>query len=373
MEAEAFLDLLPCRFFSGVPDSLLSAFSAAVIRRYGEGSRHVIAANEGNAVGLAAGYYAATGEIPCVYLQNSGIGNIINPVTSLLSPDVYGIPCLFLVGWRGEPGVHDEPQHAFMGRASAALLEAAGIRTEILGKDDPEHAVREKLGRILPLLRNGESAALLVEKGALTGEKYRPAGSIRPLKRERAVEMVLDAAGDDPVFCTTGKASRELFELRERRGEGHERDFLTVGSMGHCSSIAAGYALQRPEETVWCVDGDGAALMHLGALAVIAKAGADNLIHVVIKNAAHESVGGQPTAADTADLVAIADGAGYRFSVSCETEQDVRRALARARAMPKPAFIEIFCAVGAREDLGRPSIGPKENLRAFMRKEQRDE
>ena len=366
MEAEAFLDLLPCRFFSGVPDSLLSAFSAAVIRRYGEGSRHVIAANEGNAVGLAAGYYAATGEIPCVYLQNSGIGNIINPVTSLLSPDVYGIPCLFLVGWRGEPGVHDEPQHAFMGRASAALLEAAGIRTEILGKDDPEHAVREKLGRILPLLRNGESAALLVEKGALTGEKYRPAGSIRPLKRERAVEMVLDAAGDDPVFCTTGKASRELFELRERRGEGHERDFLTVGSMGHCSSIAAGYALQRPEETVWCVDGDGAALMHMGAMAVIGANKPANLIHIVINNGAHETVGGMPTVAGSIDLPAAAKACGYPYAVSVDSFEALDRELQAAAERQALSLIEVKCAIGARADLGRPTTTARENKEAFM-------
>lgn len=372
MDSERFLELLPCEFFTGVPDSLLSAFSAGVIRRYGEGKGHIIAANEGNAVGLAAGYHLATGKIPCVYLQNSGVGNIINPVTSLLSPLVYGIPCLFLVGWRGQPGKKDEPQHAFMGKSTRELLEAAGVVTFLLEKDLAEERVLELIQAAKQVLGGGDSAAILVEKGALTGEAYKPEKGEATLAREEAIACILSVSSQDPIFCTTGKASRELFELRERRGEGHENDFLTVGSMGHCSCIALGAALQKPERTHWCIDGDGAALMHLGALCTIGKSGAENLIHVVINNGAHESVGGQPTGADRLDLTDFAKAAGYAFTARADGQEGLMAALEQIKRAPKPAFLEICCAVGAREDLGRPTTTPSENKTLFMNRLRED-
>ncbi len=368
MLASEFLDLLPCGFFCGVPDSLLSPLCAEIMRRHGVGSRHVIAANEGNAVGLAAGYHLATSEVPCVYLQNSGVGNIINPVTSLLSPDVYGIPCVFVVGWRGEPGVHDEPQHAFMGKATVELLQAAGVETRVIAADTAREDAAAAMAAFSPLLTAGKSVAFVIRKGAISGAPYAPAGNGAALTRERAVERVLIAAKDDPIVSTTGKASRELFELRERHGQGHERDFLTVGSMGHCSSIALGIALARPERSVFCLDGDGAALMHLGAMAVIGANKPDNLIHIVLNNAAHESVGGMPTVADSVGLAAIARDCGYAFTASVSGEAALDEALDQARRRQTLSFIEARCAVGARRDLGRPTTTPKENKLAFMRK-----
>ncbi len=368
MLASEFLDLLPCGFFCGVPDSLLSALCAEIMRRHGVGHRHVIAANEGNAVGLAAGYHLATGEVPCVYLQNSGVGNIINPVTSLLSPDVYGIPCVFVVGWRGEPGVHDEPQHAFMGKATVALLQAAGVETRVIVKDTARADAEAAMAAFSPLLAQGQSVAFVIRKGAITGAAYAPAASSARLTRERAVERVLIAANDDPIVSTTGKASRELFELRERLGYGHERDFLTVGSMGHCSSIALGLALAKPAQTVFCLDGDGAALMHLGAMAVIGAQKPHNLIHIVLNNAAHESVGGMPTVGDSVDLAAIAKDCGYGFTASVSDAAALDETLNRARRLQTLSFVEARCAVGARDDLGRPTTTPKENKLAFMQK-----
>lgn len=368
MLASEFLDLLPCGFFCGVPDSLLSPLCAEIMRRYGIGHRHVIAANEGSAAGLAAGYHLATGGVPCVYLQNSGVGNIINPVTSLLSPDVYGIPCVFVVGWRGEPGVHDEPQHAFMGKATVGLLQAAGVETRVIAKDTAKADAEAAMAAFSPLLEQGQSVAFIIRKGAITGAPYAPSGNGAALTRERAVERVLIAAKNDPIVSTTGKASRELFELREALGHGHERDFLTVGSMGHCSSIALGIALAKPEQTVFCLDGDGAALMHLGAMAVIGAQGPSNLIHIVLNNAAHESVGGMPTAADSVDLAAIAKDCGYTFAASVSDGTALDGALAEARRRQTLSFIEARCSVGARDDLGRPTTTPKENKLAFMQK-----
>lgn len=370
MDSERFLDILGslgCDFYTGVPDSLLSAFSAAIIRRYGLNGKHIIAANEGNAVGLAAGHYLATGKIPCVYLQNSGVGNIVNPVTSLLSDRVYGIPCIFIVGWRGEPGIPDEPQHAFMGGATIPLLRESGLAVEVLKKGADEDETARLLNGLKSVLDAGSSAAIVVEKGALTGEPYRPEKNRATLTREAAIACIVEASGGAPIVSTTGKASRELFELRERRGEGHGRDFLTVGSMGHCSSIALGVAKARPQTSVYCIDGDGAALMHLGALAVIGTTGPQNLIHIVINNAAHESVGGQPTAAGGIDLTAIAKACGYAFAETASDEEALMRALARAKSQKGPALIEARCAVGARSDLGRPTTTPKENKLAFMK------
>ena len=367
MDSERFLALLPCEFFAGVPDSLLSAFSAAVIRRFGLGKKHIIAANEGNAVGLAAGHYLASGKVPCVYLQNSGVGNIVNPVTSLLDPKVYGIPCIFIVGWRGEPNVHDEPQHAFMGGATLPLLRAAGITAEVLKVDASEEEVKVMLSSFMPVLKAGGSCAFVVEKGALTGEPYAPNKTGAQLMREEAIACVVRAAGDDPIVSTTGKASRELFELREKASEGHGRDFLTVGSMGHCSSVALGVALEKPEKTVYCIDGDGAAIMHLGALAVIGTVKPENFIHIVINNAAHESVGGQPTAAGKICLAAVARDCGYRYTATVSDEQGLTSALEEAKRAGGPAFIEAVCAVGARSDLGRPTTTAAENKEAFMK------
>lgn len=366
MRADEFLSCLPCDFFCGVPDSQLSALCDTLIRTYGVGEQHIIAANEGNAVAIAAGHYLATGNLPLVYLQNSGVGNIINPVTSLLSDQVYGIPCLFVVGHRGEIGMPDEPQHAFMGQATAELLNAAGVPTFDISADTNTGQVLRAMEAFAPHLAAGGSVAFLVKKGALTENgkgRYRNPFS---MTREEAICHIADAAGDSPIICTTGKASRELFEIREETGMSHERDFLTVGSMGHCSSIALGIALQKPGVTVYCIDGDGAILMHMGAMAVIGDAAPNNLIHICINNCAHESVGGMPTVAGGIDLVGVAAACGYGFCCRIETPQALTQALTDAKTAQKPAFIEVRCAIGARSDLGRPTRSPKQNMAAFM-------
>ena len=354
-------------FFTGVPDSQLKAVCAYLYDRYGISDRHIIAANEGNAAALAAGYHLATGKTPVVYLQNSGLGNIVNPAASLLNHKVYGIPCLFLVGWRGEPGVHDEPQHLFQGEITLSLLEQLGIPAFVIDKTTTQEQLQAKLAEYRALFAQGRQAAFVVRKGALEYEPRRKFTNSNELRREEIIAHILDRAGSSDIFVsTTGMASRELFELREARGEGHGRDFLTVGSMGHSSSIALGLALQKPDRRVWCIDGDGAALMHLGAMAVIAAQAPENLIHVVINNQAHESVGGMPTVADRTDLCGVARACGYRQALRAQTAAQLDGALQALGAQAGPLFLEVQAALGSRKDLGRPTTTPQQNKRAFM-------
>ena len=369
MNIKDFLAIFSCPLYTGVPDSQLKSLCNYLIDTFSVSDKHIIAANEGNAVGIAAGYYLATGKTPVVYLQNSGIGNIVNPVASLLNNKVYGIPCIFIIGWRGEPGVHDEPQHIFQGEVTLKLLEDLDIASFIIDKDTTEADIKRHMEEVFsPLIASGKSVAFVVKKGALDFDgkvKYRNNNS---MLRERIIEHIVDVADKDIIVSTTGKASRELFEIREARHQSHEYDFLTVGSMGHSSSIALGIAMNRPDRRVWCIDGDGAVLMHMGAMALIGANKPKNMIHVVINNSAHESVGGMPTIASAIDLKKIADGCGYPFCETVNNYDELDDALEEAKNINTLAFIEARAAIGARNNLGRPTTSPTENKEAFMHK-----
>lgn len=353
-------------FFTGVPDSQLKALCDYLFDRFGISEKHIVAANEGNAVALAAGYYMATKKTPVVYLQNSGIGNIINPVTSLTCPEVYGIPTVYVVGWRGEPGVHDEPQHKLMGTVTEKLLNDVGIETFVINTETTDEEVEKILTKWGTRLADGKSVAFIIKKGALTNKNSTKYENESALKRETALEIIMEAAKKDIVVSTTGKTSREIFEIRERNGEPHSNDFLTVGSMGHCSSIALGVAISKPAKRVWCIDGDGAFLMHMGAAAVIGSVSPSNFVHIVINNYAHESVGGMPTVAKNIDLCKIAEACGYAVIKKADCDSSLHSKLAEINETTGPVFIEVCCAIGSRADLGRPTVTPQESKEAFM-------
>lgn len=366
IDPAVFLDALRgrgVRLFAGVPDSLLKDLCACVDDRAAPGE-HLICANEGNAIGVAAGHHLATGGIAVVYMQNSGLGNAINPLASLTSAEVYRMPVLLIVGWRGEPGVHDEPQHVMQGRITPGQLDLLDIPYRMLQADSPVDATLDAV--FADLRGRGSPAALLVRKDAFASYKARSRQpAIGTLTREEALAALLPLLGaDDLLVSTTGKTSRELFELRVRRGE-KQRDFLTVGSMGHTASIACGIALARPDRRVVCIDGDGSLIMHLGALPVIGKAAPRNLLHVVMNNAAHESVGGQATAADRMDLPTIARACGYAAAERVDSAAGLAAAVARL-APTGPALIEMRIRQGSRADLGRPTSTAEENKLAFM-------
>jgi phosphonopyruvate decarboxylase len=354
-------------FYAGVPDSVLKTF-CAYVTDHTRPERHIITANEGGAVALAAGHHLATDEVGLVYLQNSGIGNTINPLTSLADPSVYGIPMLLLIGWRGEPGSADEPQHMAMGRMTPSLLEAIGVPYALL---PPEQAEVERVVEMAVTAAQSSLApyALLVPAGALANYAPRcePPPTL-PLTRERAIELTLDAMPLGALLVsTTGKPSREVFELRRDRGEHHDGDFLSVGAMGHSSQIALGVALGRPERAIWCLDGDGAVLMHLGGLTTIGSLAPANMTHVVLNNGAHDSVGGQPTVGHDIDLCAIASASGYPTVLRADSEVELVARLAALKTAPGPTLLEVRVRKGARIDLGRPTDTPVHSKQRFMR------
>lgn len=369
MQARQFIDILGADFYTGVPDSQLKALCSCLLRRYGvDPKHHVIAANEGNCAALAAGYHLATGKVPVVYMQNSGEGNIVNPVASLLHDDVYGIPMIFVIGWRGEPGVKDEPQHVYQGRITCQLLKDLGIDYTIVSPETTVEEAEQAMEGFRVQLAQGRDVAFVIRKEALTDSGKVENRNRRTLIREDVIRTIAACSEGDPIVSTTGKASRELFEIREQRGEGHENDFLTVGSMGHASSIALGIASQKEQTTVWCIDGDGAALMHMGALAVIGACRPDNLVHIVIDNEAHETVGGMPTVSPAIQLAGIARDCGYAYTAEIDTMEALVSELKAARTRKQCTFLQVHCALGSRKDLGRPTTTPKQNKAAFMKR-----
>jgi phosphonopyruvate decarboxylase len=353
------------RFFAGVPDSVLANLCFAIadsVPRH----EHVVTANEGGAIAAAAGHYLATGRTGVVYLQNSGLGNAVNPLASLASREVAGIPMLLLVGWRGEPGQADEVEHRLQGRITVPQLDLLGISSELLPDDETEAAAC--LRRLLDRASDTRApAAAVIRPGRIAAPaRARPVAEDLELSRERAIVIVTGHLPDDAlVVSTTGKASRELYETRARACHGHDRDFLMVGSMGHASQIALGLALGRPALPVICLDGDAAAAMHLGSFAVIGSSSAGNLRHVVLHNGAHDSVGGHPSAGAGQSFAAIALACGYRWARTALDEQGLHAAMGEMLRQSGPTLLEVRVRRGARTDLGRPLWLPAENAAAF--------
>ena len=372
IKADSFVNSLiefGVEFFTGVPDSLLKNFCAYITDHCGK--NHVIAANEGGAVGFAAGCYLATGKMACVYMQNSGQGNAVNPLASLADPDVYSIPMLLIIGWRGMPGVHDEPQHVKQGKITLELMKTLDIPTEILPDATAKACacVKKLLKRAM---KESRPVAVVVKKGLFEDYKLQhKEADIAKVKREAVIEKILKSLPRNAVVVsTTGMISREVYETRERlrskveveKGVScHTRDFLTVGSMGHASQIALGIAKMQPKRPVYCIDGDGASIMQMGNMAIVGQSKCKNLTHIVLNNAAHDSVGGQPTVGGAIKLRAIAKACGYKVvhSLHCSTSD--------LKSSTSPKFLELRVAKGARKDLGRPKEKPQENKALFMR------
>ncbi len=367
MKVESLLKIIDAEFYTGIPDSQLKALCNYLMNTYGiEPKHHVIAANEGNCTALAAGYHLATGKVPVVYMQNSGEGNIINPVASLLNDKVYAIPMIFIVGWRGEPGIHDEPQHIYQGEVTIKLLEDMDIKPFVIEKDTTEKEVAAAMVSFQSYLDVGKNVAFVICKGALTYDEEIEYKNNNTMIREEIIKHIVKITDDDPIISTTGKTSRELFETRDAYGQGHQYDFLTVGSMGHSSSIALGVAIHKPERKIWCIDGDGAVLMHMGSMAVLGSNKPKNMVHIIINNGAHETVGGMPTVAEHIDLVAVAKACGYPRAICVDDFEALDRELELAKARNELSMIEVKCSIGARENLGRPTTTALENKQNFM-------
>ena len=357
-------------FIAGVPDSLLKDLCAKLTVEL-PAENHVIAANEGSAVGLAIGHYLASSQPAMVYMQNSGLGNVVNPLTSLADPKVYAIPMLLVIGWRGEiledgSQLHDEPQHKMQGEITLNQLDILDIPYTVIDKDTTEldKILVESLTKATT--RSGP-VAIVVRKGTFSPFKYESGKSQGfPLLREEAIDIIVNNIDQEtPIISTTGVASRELFEKRKEKSQGHSRDFLTVGGMGYASSIAGGIARALPDKKIVCIDGDGAALMHLGALAITADY--NNLIHFLINNEAHDSVGGQPTKGASISFSEVAKDLGYQFTFEIESKEDLTDICANISEIKGSAFIAVKTRAGFRKNLGRPDRSPIDNKQDFMK------
>lgn len=351
---------------AGVPDSTLKQFCDGV-QTYEGNLKHYVTANEGAAVAVGIGAYLASGKPACVYMQNSGIGNMVNPLASLANGDVYGVPMLFIVGWRGEPGVKDEPQHVFQGKITCELFETLAVTYSVIDQNTTEEEMAAILQEAGNTLERGDQFAIIVKKGTFEKEEPFTWDNGNPMEREEVLGRILQALPrDTAIVSTTGKISRELYEQSDKIYGSHENLFMTVGGMGHASMIALGIAEKRPDKKVVCIDGDGAALMHMGALPFIAARAPKNFYHIVINNMAHESVGAMPTGCQQASFAGIAAAAGYRATDKLETEEAVGRIGGRIEAEEGPVLFEIPVSLGARSDLGRPKESARQNKENFM-------
>jgi len=362
-----FITRLEVDFFTGVPDSLLKEFCLCVDDNISD-KKHVITANEGNAIALATGYHLATGKLPLVYMQNSGLGNAINPILSLCDPDVYSIPMILLIGWRGEPGVKDEPQHVKQGKIQLGLLEVMDIPYTVLSNDDFD--IEKKISNYVDIAtKENRPVAIIIKKG--TFDNYRislsDSTNYTLMSREESLEIILNNLPENSiVVSTTGKTSREIHEIRRKKGQSHKQDFLTVGSMGHCSSIALGIALNEPKRNVVCIDGDGSLIMHMGSLSTVGKLQPKNFYHILINNQVHDSVGGQETAVKFIDIPSLAKSNGYQNIISLDNKEELSSKLIELFNKKGPCFMEINVKSGARNDLGRPTQTPLKNKELFM-------
>ena len=353
-------------FFTGVPDSLLKGF-CNFITNNADKKNHIIAMNEGNAIGIASGYYLASGNPALVYMQNSGFGNCVNPLLSLVDKKVYSIPMLLLIGWRGEPNVSDEPQHKKQGEITLDLLKTMGIKYSILSSDSTN--INQTISDSINYIKNNNIPyALVVKKNTFEKNNLDKNNKINfSLKREDAVKIILDNTNENDVFVsTTGKLSRELFEYRIAKGQSHNRDFLTVGSMGHANQIALGIANVKTDKRIICIDGDGALLMHMGSMCLIGNLGINNFVHILINNGAHDSVGGQPTGGLRIDFSSIAKSANYKHFFNANSKDEIILYLNKIKKLNGPIFFEIKVSKGSRKDLGRPNISPIDNKKNFM-------
>ena len=355
-------------FFAGVPDSLLKNF-CAYITDNAPADKHIISANEGSATALATGYHFATGKIPLIYMQNSGEGNMINPLLSIVDPDVYSVPMMIVIGWRGEPGVHDEPQHVKQGKVTCDLLDAMKIPYSILGADNCNKCLDKALAKAYEYIKaNNAPYALVIKKGTFEDYTLQNNTTVEAdMSREEAIEKIMLSAPETAAFVsTTGMASRELYELRDKHGQGHSKDFLTVGGMGHASQIALSIAMQKKDRLIYCIDGDGASIMQMGGMATIGTRNPSNMVHIVLNNGAHDSVGGQPTVGRQIDFCGIAKACGYGNVVKASTKEELDAILKDKNTFDKLTFIEVLVRKGARKDLGRPKTTPQENKKAMM-------
>lgn len=356
-------------FFSGIPDSLLKNITAYISDNT-KPNNHIIAANEGNSIALGIGYHLATNKIPLIYMQNSGLGNAVNPLLSLADKQVYSIPMLLMIGWRGEPKTKDEPQHIKQGRVTLNLLETMKIPYQIISSDTNNLKLEKYLkNAVQKCKKNNSTFALIIKKNTFSNYKIKKKEqNFFPLSREDAIKLIINKLNkNEIVISTTGVTSRELYEYRNELKQGHKKDFLTVGGMGHANQIALGIALQKKNRKIYCLDGDGSLIMHMGSMGINANVNCNNYVHIVLNNGVHDSVGGQKTIGLKINLSQIAKAVGYDYVYSADSKKKINKYLKILSKKKGMCFLEIKIKKGFRKNLSRPKEKPKENKIEFMK------
>ena len=354
-------------FYTGVPDSTIKDFCFFLDSNLPK-SKHIIAANEGNSIGIATGYHLSTGKIPLVYMQNSGFGNAINPITSLADKSVFSIPMLIMLGWRGEPETNDAIQHQKDGQIQISLIESLGIPYTILSNNS--NNLEDQIDNSVKLAEEQSSPFfLLVRRNSFEKSRHKLAYPKieSDMSREYAIsEIIKSIENDAAIISTTGKISRELYESRLKQGDDNHKDFRVIGSMGHASSISLGMSISNEKRKVYCIDGDGSIIMHMGALSVIGKYGSSNFRHILLNNFSHDSVGGQASSSDVIDFSILSRSLSYKSYYKIAKKSDFNDIFTEFISSPGPSFLEIVVTQGSRSDLSRPNISPIDNKKSFM-------
>lgn len=356
MKAAEFIELLKdCSVsdFTGVPCSVFKE----VISYLEQHEKYIISTNEGEAMGIAAGISLAGG-VPAVFMQNDGLGNAINPITSLTK--LYELPTLLVISWRGEPGKKDAPQHVWSGKTLLDFLKVMDIETLVLEPDLDSQ--KQKVKELVEGIKQGNKiGAIICKKGLFEKESISPQDFPERLSRAEAVELIMGQVDrDTPIFSTTGKPSREIYQAHDR-----DNNFYVVGSMGCTSSIAFGYALNRPDKTI-VIDGDGAVLMHMGTLATIGYYEPNKLLHICLDNETYESTGGQRAVSEKIDLSGVARASGYKRVAQVTTGDEINSFLRKWNLKPELSFLHIKVKTVTDPNLPRPKESPVELKNRFM-------
>lgn len=344
--------------FYGVPDSILSSFSKSLYFDFNH-INHFITANEGSALAMSIGYQLTHDKVPIVYLQNSGLGNLINPYLSLTNKYVYDIPTLFIIGWRGEPGTKDEPQHMFQGKITLNLLDLLEIDYAIL---DSETNFEEVIEQAVQCNKQNKSFVILVKKNTFKNDKRNFPSKKSTISRDEALESLIKIEQINNLYIsTTGKLSRELDSIREGKNS-KPSDFYLVGGMGHTFSVSYSLAHENPDKVIICLDGDGSFLMHLGSVGLVASNPLENYIHILFNNSSHQSVGGQPTYIDNLDLEQLSNSLGFKSFLNINKIEDLDSKIYK---LERPAFINIVINTDEKPNLSRPKNTPVKNKESF--------
>ena len=338
-------------FFTGVPDSVLKELSYTLQNK--DKKEHIIATNEGTAVSIGIGHYLSTKEVPCVYMQNSGLSNALNPLLSIAHEKVYAIPLILIIGWRGSPRIKDEPQHNVKGKITESILKLLNIKYTILRSIND----LDKFEKQIKFSKKKNSiVACLIEQGTLEKiDRIKKNSDFYKLNKELFLKTLLQSLDKNTkVISSTGYNSRELMHIRSKYKIIKTKDFYMVGGMGHTSSVALGYSLTSKKKII-CIDGDGSFLMHLGAIKTAGTFANKNFKYILLNNNSHDSVGGQNTYANNINFEKLSKSLGFKKFYSIKNDKNLKKTIKTFLSDDTLSFLEVKVSNSKIKNLPRPT------------------